>query len=62
MAGVSSDAALHAALAVTSRQDTEGKIILVILVDTGERYVTRTTLFSRQADESAALQHIRSKS
>jgi cysteine synthase len=47
LAGVSSGAALHAALAVASRQDAAGKMIVVILADTGERYVT-TTLFSRE--------------
>ena len=46
MAGVSSGAALHAALAVASRQDAAGKMIVVLLPDTGERYVT-TTLFDR---------------
>jgi len=49
MAGVSSGAALHAALAVASRQDAAGKMIVVLLPDTGERYVT-TTLFAREND------------
>jgi hypothetical protein len=44
IAGVSSDAALHTALAVASRKGTAGKMIVVVLADTGERYVT-TTLF-----------------
>ena len=44
LAGVSSGAALHAALAVASRKDAAGKMIVVILPDTGERYVT-TALF-----------------
>jgi cysteine synthase A len=46
LAGVSSGAALHAALAVASRPDAAGKTIVVLLADTGERYVT-TTLFAR---------------
>jgi cysteine synthase A len=46
LAGVSSGAALHAALAVASREDSFGKLVVVLLADTGERYVT-TTLFSR---------------
>jgi cysteine synthase A len=43
---VSSGAALHAALAVASRPDAAGQTIVVLLADTGERYVT-TTLFAR---------------
>jgi cysteine synthase A len=45
IAGVSSGAALHAALAVASRPSSAGKMIVVILPDTGERYVT-TALFN----------------
>ncbi len=48
MAGISSGAALHAALAVASREDAAGKIVL-LLPDTVERYVT-TTLFARESD------------
>ena len=47
LAGVSSGAALHAALAVASRKDAAGKMIVVFLADTGERYVT-TSLFARE--------------
>jgi len=47
LAGVSSGAALHAALAVAARPDAAGKMIVVLLADTGERYVT-TTLFARE--------------
>jgi cysteine synthase A len=39
-AGVSSGAALTAALAVARRADMAGKTVLVILPDTGERYVS----------------------
>jgi cysteine synthase A len=46
LAGASSGAALHAALAVASRGDASGKMIVVILADTGERYIT-TSLFKR---------------
>jgi cysteine synthase A len=49
VAGVSSGAALHAALAVASRKDAAGKMIVVLLPDTGERYVT-TALFTRESD------------
>lgn len=44
LAGVSSGAALHAALAVAARDDAAGAMIVVILADTGERYIT-TSLF-----------------
>jgi cysteine synthase A len=46
LAGVSSGAAVHAALTVASRHDSTGKIIVVLLADTGERYVT-TPLFAQ---------------
>jgi cysteine synthase len=45
MAGVSSGAALHAALRVASRKDAAGKMVVVILADTAERYIT-TSLFA----------------
>lgn len=45
VAGVSSGAALHAALAIASREDSAGRMIVLILPDTGERYVS-TSLFS----------------
>jgi len=47
LAGASSGAALHAALAVASRDDAAGKMLVVLLADTGERYVT-TKLFAQQ--------------
>jgi cysteine synthase A len=45
VAGVSSGAALHAALTIASRSNSAGKNIVVLLPDTGERYVT-TALFA----------------
>jgi len=45
VAGVSSGAATHAALTVASRQNAAGKMIVVLLPDTGERYIT-TRLFT----------------
>jgi cysteine synthase len=45
VAGASSGAAMHAALAVAGRKEAEGRTIVVILADTGERYIT-TSLFS----------------
>jgi cysteine synthase A len=44
IAGASSGAALHAALAVASRREFAGKTVVVLLADTGERYIT-TALF-----------------
>jgi cysteine synthase A len=48
LAGVSSGAALQAALTVASRADATGKLIVVLLADTGERYIT-TPLFAEVA-------------
>lgn len=53
LAGVSSGAALHAALAVASRVEVTGKVIIVLLADTGERYVT-TLLFAPDSPERAS--------
>jgi cysteine synthase A len=47
VAGVSSGAALHAGLAVAARREAAGKMIVVLLADTGERYIT-TTLFVQE--------------
>jgi cysteine synthase A len=44
VAGVSSGAALHAGLAVAARREAAGQMIVVLLADTGDRYIT-TTLF-----------------
>jgi cysteine synthase A len=45
LAGVSSGAALHAGLGFATREDSAGKMVVVLLADTGERYVT-TSLFA----------------
>lgn len=45
LAGVSSGAALHAALEVASRPEAKGAVVVVLLADTAERYVT-TSLFA----------------
>lgn len=47
IAGVSSGAAVHAALAIAARKENARKTIVVILADTGERYIT-TSLFSAE--------------
>jgi cysteine synthase A len=48
LAGVSSGAALHAGLTLAARPEAARKMIVVILPDTGERYIT-TALFSQDA-------------
>jgi cysteine synthase len=44
VAGVSSGAAVHAALRIAARLESEGAVVVVVVPDTGERYIT-TALF-----------------
>jgi cysteine synthase A len=53
LAGISGGAALHAALQVASRGEHRGSLVVVILPDTGERYLS-TALFEIESETGVA--------
>lgn len=53
LAGISSGAAVHAAAAVAARPDSAGKVVVAVLPDTGERYLS-TWLFEDLPPQGAS--------
>lgn len=54
LAGASSGAALRATLEVAARDESAGELIVVLLADSAERYVT-TSLFAAEDDAAPTI-------
>jgi cysteine synthase A len=52
--GISGGAAIHAGRVIAEREENRGKLIVAIIPDTGERYLS-TVLFADLRDEAAAM-------
>ena len=57
LAGISSGAATYAALELSKREDNTGKLIVVILPDTGERYLSMNWVFEEIFKTAEALDY-----
>jgi cysteine synthase A len=55
LVGISSGAAVFAALEVATRPESEGKLLVVILPDTGERYLSTALFQAPQSTASSAI-------